>query len=174
MFGRIGIGLGLAFVGFAHYQDASFAEMTSRGLGVLEPIGMIWGYILPGLMILGGLLLAFGIFMEVAAYANGIALASIIAGSLLKSAIEGIAVADTMPLAINAIIWLIALSFVSKKSCHGGACAAGCNCGPMDMPAVKPMPMKSAPVMPVATKAPTMSKPAIKKPAVKKAAPKKK
>jgi hypothetical protein len=178
LFGRIGVGLGLAFVGFAHYQDAQFAEVTGLNLGVLEDIGMVWGYILPGLLILGGLLLAFGMFLEVAAYALGMALASIIAGSLLKSAIGGLAVADTMPLAINALIWLIALQFVMKKPCHG-ACAtgcnsmAGCNCGP-DAMMDKPTPvMKSAPVMPMATKAPSMSKPAIKKPAVKKAAPKK-
>lgn len=186
LFGRIGIGLGLAFVGFAHYQDPTFAEATGRGLGVLESVGMMWGYVLPGLMILGGLLLAFGIFLEVAAYATGLAFSSIIAGVLLKSAIGGISLGDTMPLAVNAIIWLIALQFVMKKPCHG-ACATGCgcgmpgchcapgacNCGPT-MSKDKPMSMKSAPVMPVATKAPSMPKPAVKKPAVKKAAPKKK
>ncbi len=180
LFGRIGVGLGLAFVGFAHYQDPTFAEATGRGLGMLESLGMVWGYVLPGLMILGGLLLAFGIFLEVSAYALGIALASIIAGTLLKSAIGGISLGDTMPMAVNAIIWLIALQFVMKKPCHGGACATGCACGPnscncgpdaMDKPMST---MKSAPVMPMATKAPSMSKPAIKKPAVKKAAPKKK
>ncbi len=187
LFGRIGVGLGLAFVGFAHYQDPAFAEATGRGLGMLESLGMVWGYILPGLFILGGLLLAFGIFLEVSAYALGMALASIVAGVLLKSAIGGIALGDTMPLAINAIIWLIALQFVMKKPCHG-ACATGCgcgmsgcncgpnscNCGPDSMADKPTSSMKSAPVMPMATKAPSMSKPAIKKPAVKKAAPKKK
>ncbi len=177
LFGRIGVGLGLAFVGFAHYQDPTFAEATGRGLGMLESLGMVWGYILPGLMILGGLLLAFGIFLEVSAYALGIALASIVAGTLLKSAIGGISLGDTMPMAVNAIIWLIALQFVMKKPCHAscgpnGNCGPNCNCGP-DMPVEKPV-MKNAPVMPVATKAPSMSKPAMKKPAVKKVAPKRK
>jgi hypothetical protein len=180
LFARIGFGLSLAFVGFAHYQDPTFAEQVSRGLGVLESVGLIWGYILPAMMILGGLLLAFGVFMETAAYASVIALASIPAGSLLKSAIGGISLSDTMPAATNAVIWIIALILVVKKNSCGSSCAPGCGCG-MDncncgtgmMPVAKTAPMKapvtkSAPVMPVMTKAPAKKMP------VKKTAPKKK
>lgn len=133
MFARIGFGLALAFVGFAHYQDPTFAGQTALGLGVLSPLGMIWGYILPGLMILGGLLLAFGIYMEIAAYAAGLALASIPAGLMLKSAMTGVPLTDTMPYAINAFVWIIVLLMVVKGRCGMGMCgtgkAAGCMCG---------------------------------------------
>ncbi len=172
MFARIGFGLSLAFVGFAHYQDPLFAEQVSRGLGVLEPIGLVWGYVLPAAMILGGLLLAFGVFLETAAYASAIALASIPAGTLLKSAISGISLGDTMPAATNALIWIIVLLMVLKKSSCGTGCAVGCACGmancncgdkPMPMPMSRPMPTKSpvaksAPVVPVATKKPMPKK----------------
>ncbi len=174
MFVRIGFGLSLAFVGFAHYQDPLFAEQVSRELGVLEPIGLVWGYLLPAAMILGGLLLAFGVFLETAAYASAIALASIPAGTLLKSAISGISLGDTMPAATNALIWIIVLLMVLKKSsCGTGGCAVGsgcsmanCNCGdmPMPLPVSRPMPVakspvaKSAPVMPVAIKKPMPKK----------------
>jgi hypothetical protein len=171
---RVGFGLALAFVGFAHYQDAEFAESVGRGLNALEPIGMVWGYILPGLMILGGLLLAFGIYANVAAGIIAVALVSIPVGLMLKSAIGGIGLDVTMPAAMNAFVWIAVFLLVLRKSSCSGACA-GCPCG-MDncscpMPSdVKPAPvMKSAPVMPTVTKAPGMSKPVAKKMPVKKA-----
>lgn len=185
LFVRIGFGLALAFAGFAHYQDASYAESVGRGLGVLEPLGMIWGYILPGLMIIGGLLLAFGIYRHIAAYAAAIALASIPAGLMLKSAITGIPLDDTMPPAMNALIWILVLMIAVKGSCGtgccGSACATECACGPngecgqkcdcgdeaKPMPMTKSAPkatMKSAPVaMPSATKASPAKKVAPKK-----------
>lgn len=164
MFVRVGFGLALAFTGFAHYQDPQYAESVGRGLGMLESLGMIWGYILPGLMILGGLLLAFGIYMEIAAYASALALASIPAGLILKSAITGISLEETMPPAMNALVWIIVLMLVVKKGC--GSCTTGCACGPSCMcgpecgcctPDAKPMAMKSSPV--VSVKAPAKKVP---------------
>lgn len=191
LFVRIGFGLALAFAGFAHYQDPTFAESVGRGLGVLESLGMVWGYILPGLMIIGGLLLAFGIYMNIAAYAAAIALASIPAGLMLKSAISGIPLDDTMPPAMNALIWILVMMVAVKGGCGsscasacgcgcGGACGGNCPCGPgCDCPTdAKPMvkpapaPMKSAPAAPAVT----MKAPApVKKPMPpKKSAPMKK
>lgn len=167
---RVGFGLALAFVGFAHYQDPEFAESVGRGLVALESLGMIWGYILPGLMILGGLLLAFGIYANIAAGITAVALVSVPAGLMLKSAIGGIGLDVTMPAAMNAWVWIITLLLVLRKSTCGSACMCGpdsCNCGP-DMPSEKPV-MKSTPVMPVATKAPSMPKPVAKKMPAKKA-----
>jgi len=177
---RVGFGLALAFVGFAHYQDPTFAESVGRGLNVLEPIGMAWGYVLPGLMILGGLLLAFGIYPNVAVGVSAVALVSIPAGLMLKSAVGGISLADTMPPTMNALIWILVLMKVAKKkaSCApmdcGTACSgetAMCACGKdncsCDMSTDKPV-MKSMPTMPVA------SKPVAKKMPMKKVAPKKK
>jgi hypothetical protein len=174
---RVGFGLALAFVGFAHYQDPTFAESVGRGLNSLESLGMVWGYILPGLFILGGLLLAFGIYAQIAAGVVSVALVSIPAGLMLKSAIGGISLGDTMPPAMNALVWLaVFLLIVKKKSANMCVCGPNdCNCGPTDMPVAKPAPvMKSAPVMPMATKAPSFSKSPAKKMPVKKVPAKKK
>lgn len=178
---RAGFGLALAFVGFAHYQDPTFAESVGRGLASLESLGMVWGYVLPGLMILGGLLLAFGIYGQIAAGVTAVALVSIPAGLMLKSAIGGISLGDTMPPAMNALVWIAVFLLVLKKK-PAGMCGSGCGCGmdacacgkdncncPTDMPMPKAAPMKSMPVMPMATKAP-----AKKMPPKKKAAPAKK
>lgn len=182
---RVGFGLALAFVGFAHYQDPTFAETVSRGLNALEPLGMLWGYVLPGLMIVGGLLLAFGIYANLAAAVTAVALVSIPAGLMLKSAIGGISLGDTMPAAMNAFIWIAVFVMVQKKkssSCGAGACgmsacgvSSACPCG-MDncacptgacecppMSKTKSAPAKSAPVMPVATKKPMPKKKVVAK-----------
>jgi len=158
LFVRIGLGLSLAFVGFTHYQNPQFAESVGRGLGLLEPLGMVWGYVLPGLLIIGGLLLAFGIYTTIAAYCAAIALASIPAGLMLKSAISGISLDETMPPALNALIWILVL-LAALKGAHGG-CGTGCACGPncdsgpncdcCDLPGKSMPSMKSTPVAPAA------------------------
>lgn len=173
LFVRIGFGLALAFAGFTHYQDATYAESVGRGLGVLEPLGMVWGYILPGLMIVGGLLLAFGIYMRIAAYLASIALISIPVGLMLKSAISGIPLDDTMPPAMNAFVWILVLMIAVKGGCHGSSCCGpnGCACcdpakdgAPMAMPGktaapMRNMPVKSVPAAPIVTmKAPVPAK----------------
>lgn len=184
---RVGFGLALAFVGFAHYQDPTFAETVGRGLNALESVGMLWGYVLPGLMILGGLLLAFGIYANVAAAVTAVALVSIPAGLMLKSAIGGISLGDTMPAAMNAFMWIIVFIMVQKKKssnsmCGAGACgmnacgsstacssgmdACGCPAGACEcstMPKAKSAPVKSTPVMPVATKKPMSKKKVVAK-----------
>lgn len=171
LFVRIGFGLALAFVGFAHYQDATYAESVGRGLGVLEPLGMVWGYILPGLMIIGGLLLAFGIYLKLASYLASIALVSIPAGLMLKSAISGVSLDDTMPPAMNALVWILVLMVAVKTHCSSDCCGPdGCSCcgdkAPVMPSKPAPAPVKSAPVAPMATvKAPVT--------AAKKSAPKK-
>lgn len=175
LFVRIGFGLALAFAGLAHYQDPTYAESVGRGLGVLEPLGMVWGYVLPGLMIIGGLLLAFGIYMHIAAYLSSIALASIPAGLMLKSAISGISLNDTMPPAMNALVWILVLMVAVKGGC-GTGCGTGCGCGmdgcacpPNAVPPKVVAPVKSMPVAPVASvKAPAVKKAPAKKPVAKK------
>lgn len=169
---RIGFGLSLAFVGIAHYRDAAtYAEFVGRGLGPIEQVGMVWGYILPALMIVGGVLLATGFGQKVGAYAAGIALASIPAGLMLKSAITGIPVDQTMPNAVTALVWIIVLLLCVKKgscgmgcNCAGGVCTPGCNC-----PGCEPTPVvKSVSSMPaVSVKAPVKKAPARKKSARK-------
>ncbi len=148
---RIGFGIALALVGIAHYMDAAtFAEAVGRGLGVLEQAGMVWGYLLPGLMIVGGVLIALGIFPAVGALVAGVALVSIPAGLMLKSVLSGISLNDTMPPAMNAIVWLLfyvaAVRGFGGHHCH---CEAhGSVSKPAAFPATRPMPPVKAPVAP--------------------------
>lgn len=134
--------------------------MVGSDLGVLQPIGTIWGYILPGLMIIGGLLLAFGIYLHIAAYVAAIALASIPAGLLLKSAITpSLPIDDMISSASTALIWLLVLLAATKSGC---CCSDSCDCGD-EKPA-----MKSVPTAPVAVRTMPAKKVPVKKVGMKK------
>ncbi|ALM09867.1 MAG TPA: hypothetical protein DEB30_01960 [Candidatus Peribacter riflensis] len=112
---RASLGLSLLFVGLVHYMTfESFVGMVSEDLGALTMLGVLWAYLLPALMIVGGALLVLGMFPEVATWAAAVAIGSIPAGMLLKSVLAGVPLSNTMPAAINAIIWLIALILVVK------------------------------------------------------------
>lgn len=136
---RVGFGLALIFTGIAHYRDASdFAISVSNGLGPdwLVGIGTVWGYLLPLLLIVGGLSLTLNLFSNIGVWATGLALASIPAGLMLKSAVTGISLGDTMPPAMNAYVWILVFLMVVKGSGKGGCgsscgtgCADGCACG---------------------------------------------
>jgi hypothetical protein len=98
-----------------------------RDLGSIAFLGAIWAYLLPGLMIVGGVLLILGIFLEIAAGAVGLALGSIPAGMLAKSFLAGASISDLMPAAINAFIWMVIFLLVLKFSscCTGSTCCVG-------------------------------------------------
>ncbi len=146
---RIGFGLSLVFLGLSHYQDPQFAESVGRGLGALESIGILYGYILPALYIVSGVLLTLGLFMNVAAWTGGIALVSVPVGLMLKS-VFGISLNDTMPVALNGWIWVILFMYAVKggscswmKGKDGCVCCAdgscGCECHPKVMSKSSPM-----------------------------------
>jgi uncharacterized membrane protein YphA (DoxX/SURF4 family) len=140
---RIGFGIALALVGVAHYLDAAtFAEAVGRGLGSLEPVGMAWGYLLPGLMIVGGVLIALGFMPAVGAFVAGVALVSIPAGLMLKSVLSGLSLNDTMPPAMNAIVWI--LFYVAAV--RGFGCQGACDVPSASKPVPAAAPVK-APVM---------------------------
>lgn len=149
---RAGLGLALAFVGFAHYRDPLFAVQASQDLGMLAPLGVVWGYVLPGLMIFGGVLLAFGIYLHIAAYATALALISIPFGLALKSAIGGIPLEETMSATTNAFLWIVVFLMTLK----GGCCALPSMAmekpmaKPVVKPASKPAPVKSVQAAPAA------------------------
>src|SRR5690349_11075621 len=85
---RVGFGLALLFAGIAHYRTAAdFALSVGNGLGPswLVSLGTMWGYVLPGLMIVGALCLIFNVLTTVGVWAAGLALVSIPAGLMLKS-----------------------------------------------------------------------------------------
>lgn len=114
---RISFGVSLLLVGLTHYMTMTpFKAMVMEGLGPLEPLGALWALLLPGLMIIGGALMAVGMYMEVAAWASGLALGSIPVGMLLKPVVGGVALPDVMPAAINAFLWLIVFVLVVKCS----------------------------------------------------------
>ncbi|MDO8649490.1 MAG: hypothetical protein Q7R81_06960 [Candidatus Peregrinibacteria bacterium] len=147
---RISIGLSLVFIGITHYRGiGAFTGAVSGGLGTLEPLGVVWAYVLPGLMIIGGVLFVAGMYMNIGAWAAGIAIGSIPAGLMLKSALTGVPLEQTMPATINALTWLLVIYFASKSSCSWGgkymsaskedacgcgsencsSCAEKCGCG---------------------------------------------
>jgi len=123
---RVSLGLSLLFVGLVHYMSfESFTGMVSEDLGALTMLGVLWAYVLPALMIIGGALLVLAMFMDIALWASSIAIGSISAGMLLKSVLSGLPLSQTMQPAINALIWLIALMICTKLShccCEEGVC----------------------------------------------------
>lgn len=122
---RVSFGLSLLFVGVSHYMTmGAFSAMVSDGLGKLAPLGMLWAYVMPGLMIVGGALIAVHMYTEYATWAAGLALGSIPAGMLLKPLLSPISLPDMMPAAINAFIWLIVFMLVIKCSCSS-CCSSG-------------------------------------------------
>ncbi|MFH0770505.1 MAG: hypothetical protein V1926_03960 [Candidatus Peregrinibacteria bacterium] len=123
---RISFGVSLLFMGLTHYMNlAGFVAMARDGMGALEFVGVIWAYILPALMILGGALVAVGLFPEIGVAASAVALGSIPVGMLARPVLTGVSVTDVMPAAINAFIWLIVLFLVVKTMgcCCGGYCS---------------------------------------------------
>jgi hypothetical protein len=115
---RLSFGLSLLFVGLAHYMEIeAFAPMVGQGLGPLGNLGELWAYIFPGLMVVGGVLLVLGQYLEVAVWTSGLALAAIPAGLTLKALFGEVALPDLMPGVINAFIWLLVFGCVVKCCC---------------------------------------------------------
>lgn len=105
-------------------------------------------------MILGGLLLAFGIYLPVAAACSAIALASIPAGLLLKSVLGDLPLEQSSGMAVNAFVWLATLLLLLKGNCASGSC---CPCGPAVCS------QGAGAKMPAQTPAMTDAKPAVSK-----------
>jgi len=117
---RVSFGLSLLFVGLSHFMTmGAFKGMVVEGLGPLEPLGLLWAFILPALMIVGGALLAIGMYTEVASWAAGVAIGSIPVGMLIKPILGGVPLPNVMPAAINAFVWIIVYVLVIKMSCCG-------------------------------------------------------
>jgi len=118
---RITFGLSLAFVGISHYQGFSgFSELVTVGLGPLSFFGSMWAFVMPALMVIGGVLFVMHKHLHLAAWASALALGSIPAGMLLKPVIgnDPAMLSTMMGQAINAFIWLIVLSVVTMTCCE--------------------------------------------------------
>ena len=140
---RVSFGLSLVFVGVTHYRDtAGFLGLVTAGFPpALAQVAMVWGYVLPGLMILGGLLFAVGVWKKAGTWIVGVALGSIPAGMLLKSALGGVDLSQTMPAAVNAWVWLLVYGLAVRSwggmkswcACDMSGCESQtgvCDCGP--------------------------------------------
>lgn len=119
---RVGFGIGLALVGVAQYQNiGDFAEAVGYGLLWLEPIGMLWGYILPALFIVGGVLLALGLYPVAATALAGVGLMSIPVGLTLKSVMLGSPLSTTIPtsmtVSIGILVYLVAVRGLQSANC---------------------------------------------------------
>lgn len=129
---RLSFSLALLFHGIALLKGlGDFTGMVSSGLGPLSPLGMLWAYVLPVLMIVGGALLAVGKYTLYGAWAAGLALASIAPGMLLKPILSDTSGGEAMASANMAFMWLLVYYFAVKcASCCGngsGSCGGSCD-----------------------------------------------
>ena len=123
---RLSFGLSLLLIGIAHYLDLqNYMVMVRDGLGSFEPLGTLWAYILPALMIAGGASLASNMYTKYGAWFAGIALGSIPVGMMLKPVLTNASLIDVMPGVINAYVWLLVYFFVVKCSCCGNCTTEG-------------------------------------------------
>jgi hypothetical protein len=125
---RVSFGGALALVGLTHLMDVSnFAPMVADGLGPLSPLGSLWGYILPLLQIVGGVLIVAKYRPDIATWAAGIALGSIVIGQLLKPVLGGVSLGDPMIMGAvnNTLLWLLVYLMVVKCCLCCGSCEQG-------------------------------------------------
>ena len=115
---KIAFGLSLILMGVANYMTMDgYKAMVSSDLAQLEPLGQLWAYILPGLLIIGGVCMIIKKYPEIGAWATTIALGSIPVGLLLKAVLGGVSTAELMPMINAAFIWIIAYVMV-RKCCY--------------------------------------------------------
>lgn len=118
---RIAFGATIALYGLSHYLDfTGFSGLTTMGYtGVLFSLAGIWAYVLPALMIVGGVLLVVPYRKDVAAWCIGVALASIAIGMTLKTVLGTLSLADVGEMVNNALLWLLIFVFAVKGGCCG-------------------------------------------------------
>jgi uncharacterized membrane protein YphA (DoxX/SURF4 family) len=157
---RVLFGITLACVGISHYFMGfeEYRELVRQGLeGIPMQLADGWAYVLPALMIVGGVLLVLQVFPVIAAAVVALALGSISTGMLLKSVIGTLSLAESMPAAANTFVWLIVFLLATSGkhyssfwtalpgcscagSCKTGCCGKGhgseknCMCGSKDCP----------------------------------------
>jgi uncharacterized membrane protein YphA (DoxX/SURF4 family) len=129
---RVSFGGSLALVGLVHYMTLhgtgdmpGFVDMVSMDLGPLTPLGTAWAYILPGLQIVGGVLIVLKYRPDIATWAAGIALASIAIGMLLKPVLTGADLGMSMGAVNNTMLWLLVYIMVVKCCLCCGKCETG-------------------------------------------------
>lgn len=117
---RTAFGLSLALVGLSHYLTiGAFTEMVSSDLGALSGLGTLWAYVLPGLQIVGGLLLVAKQQHHIANICIVTALGSTSVGMLLKPVLGDADLTIAMPMAQNALLWLAIYALGTMVCCCG-------------------------------------------------------
>ncbi len=133
-FPRIGFGFLLASIGVSHLKNLSeFVELSkgvAGGVPVLATVVGALAYIVPGLMIVGGVLFA---VRKLCCVAKACVLASL--GGILGWAGLGILLGDAkaamqfMPSVLNASVMLLTFCAIKRMSCcEQSACTSG-SCG---------------------------------------------
>jgi hypothetical protein len=130
---RISLGLAVALIGIDHLLNiGEFPQMVAAGLGPLEPAGLAWGYILPFLELVGGLMVAFNFQPDKGMWLFVIALGSIVVGMVLKGILasttlvspdEAFPLDSAMGIAQATSLWLIG-AVLASSCCGGGAAEA--------------------------------------------------
>ncbi|MBT3293125.1 hypothetical protein HN512_04035 [Candidatus Peregrinibacteria bacterium] len=129
---RVTFGVSLLLVGLIFYSSfTGFKAMAMGDMGFLEPLGFVCAYIIPALMIVGGALIAIGLFMEVGALLAGIALGSMSIGLLVKPLLSTTELlAAVRPVIMEIFLWMIVGYFAvrvsscfSKEKCADGKCS---------------------------------------------------
>lgn len=131
---RVGFGLALLLMGVAHYaQINTYVGFVSGDLGALEPLGKLWAYVLPALLIAGGASFILGLYTAYGSVCIAVALASIPAGLILKTVLSG--KPTDMQGVMSAFLWMLVFFPIMKKAdcgwpgTHSHGDCGGC-CGP--------------------------------------------
>ena len=115
---RVSLGLSLMFIGVNYYAHVQVLAVTMRtGFGYFTGVADSWAYVMPGLLVIGGVLLLIGQHLDVAAWAAGIALASIPAGLLAKATLGVAPLSAVMPQATQSLLWLIVFYLACSSCC---------------------------------------------------------
>lgn len=105
---RLSLGSCMIMSGIAMYREFDpFEASVIDGMGFLTLHGMIWAYVLPALLIVGGALLIYGKGMFITAWIGGIALGSVPMGLLLKTILSGQPLPDILTALYPYFLWII-------------------------------------------------------------------
>lgn len=106
---RVSVGITMVLIGISAYRDfAPFVANVTDGLGFVSAFATVWAYLLPALLIFGGIFLSIGRYGYISVLTAGTALASVPIGLMLKNTITGLPLPDMMAAAYPSMVWIIA------------------------------------------------------------------
>lgn len=106
---RLALGVTMVCIGISAYRDFTpFVAIVTDGLGPVAFLGYVWAFLLPALLIFGGVFLVIGRYLQLAAWTGGIALASVPVGMVLKTVMTDLPLPDMLTASYPAFVWLLA------------------------------------------------------------------